>query len=737
MKNEVEPFMTNLRCTGCWKWALSALCAGFIWVGASRNVDAQSVATADLKLAETSLALAPKDAAFYSATFNLRAAWEEFAGGALVQRLRQVPFVQKLQAEFETQWENPQGPLAEAKKRMKDPMVRALMDIALDMNSHEVFVYGESNWSDFLGSLLQFNNDMYAAAANGPEAIQAFMSELDATYIKEIHIPKTVLGFRLTNDQAVKNQLYALEGILRLVAQGPELQPFMQRLKSAEVGDTQTLSLTLDAGLIPVETVQEEFKSVLERVKEALGDRKLTLSAGVKNKILYFTIGEGAPFIQSIGQGDSLLQHDRLNALVENMPSKIRSISYASKDWRDSAWRANFEQYFSRIANQFIGAAAQELGSSDEIADWKADIQDDAQALDDQLKALAPEFDAWLSWSFSSDVGLEGLTYDWTKNDFLENAKPMNIARHAGTNPLFLLAIKHQAIPAVEEMVNLLLERAPDHIEAFVNIAENDDDDEKEKVLGWLENGWPLLEEGASIVFEEILPSIDERETLLAIAAQWTTDQLSEVDLPADVPLPLPELGLAIKVRDRNQFLAGCQALYEVFDKVVDVIREMEPDSIPANYEIPHPQQESLSGAERFFYPEFSQAFPIAGFEPQVVLSKDVVVLGYSARQVRDMTEGKPLATRPAWLEPEAAVASLSVLDWSATIESVSPWIRYGILTTVGDLDTPMAEDNGPVPTGNDILEIWNCLTALGKSATTTTIEPSGATVSRWAWVGE
>lgn len=729
--------MTNKRCFGRCVRSLVVVCVVVVSSHLIGTTWAQSTAVSpDRRLSDSSLTLAPKDAAFYSASFNMREAWEEFAQGALVTRLRQVPFVQKLQTEFETQWENPQGPLAEAKKRLKDPMVRALLRIVTDMSSHEVFLYGDSGWTAFMERLLQFNNDMYAAAADGPEAIRAFMEDLDETYIKATHIPKTVLGFRLTDDESVKSQLYALEAILRLAGQAPELQSLMQRLKSAEVGDTQTLSFTLDAELIPMDQVQEEFRGILEKVKQALGDRKLTISAGVKNKVLFFTLGEGGPFIQAIGTNENLLAHARINTLLDSPPSKIRSVSFTSKDWRQSVWRANFDSYFSHIANQFIGAATQEVESPEELAEWKEAMLEDAQAMDDQLRLMAPKFEDTLSWSFSSEVGLEGMTYDWTRNDFLENAKPMNIARHAGTSPLLLIALKRKAIPAVEALVRLALERMPEHIESFVDLVE-EDEEQQEKVAEWIESGWPLLEEGADVIFEEILPALDERESLLALSALWSTTEISEDLLPSEMPLPLPELAVAMKVRDRNQFLAGCQALYDVFDKAVEVVREIEPDSVPADYSVPRPQQESISGAERFYYPEFFQAVPIAGFEPQVVVSKDVVVVGYTSRQVRDMLESKPMATRPAWLEQDAAVAGISVLDWAGMVEAVLPWIRYAILTQIEDLETPLAVDNGPVPTGNDVLQIWKCLTSLGKSATTTVIDATGTSVTRWAWVGE
>jgi hypothetical protein len=93
-----------------------------------------------------------------------------------------------------------------------------------------------------------------------------------------------------------------------------------------------------------------------------------------------------------------------------------------------------------------------------------------------------------LSWSFASDVGREGYAYDWSENVLLENAQPMSVLRHAGTNPLLLLAAKQQAMPVLAEMIEAVLDRAPEHLRNFIMIAEQDEE-EKEVALSVLENG--------------------------------------------------------------------------------------------------------------------------------------------------------------------------------------------------------------------------------------------------------
>jgi hypothetical protein len=327
------------------------------------------------------------------------------------------------------------------------------------------------------------------------------------------------------------------------------------------------------------------------------------------------------------------------------------------------------------------------------------------------------------------------MVYDWSENVFLENAQPMSIVRHAGTKPLLMMAVKQRAQPLLGQLMTELLDRAPEHVRQFIALAEQEEE-QREQSLEILEKAWPLVEESYSIFVNEILPSLDEFEGLLSVAAQWSTPELT-LDLPPPAkPLPLPEISVAVKLRNRDQFLTGCKEIYGVFDKVVDLVREVQPDSLPAGYSVPRPQQEELAGATRFYYEGFPQG-AFEGFEPQVIVSNDTVVLGYSSRHVLDVIQVRPLATRPAWFAPEMPVASMSLINIAGMVDAVSPWLEFGFQILVGDLDTPVMMNEGPVPTGGEIVQIWDCLTSLGKVAATTVIDNEGVTISRWVWVGQ
>ncbi len=700
----------------------------------SRLVRAQVVAE-KASVQATALALAPQDVAFFSTNLNLRKAWEGFLRGNFVARLRDLPYVQRLEGEVLAQWENPEGQMRMLKDNLKNPNVKNLLELIVDMNSREIFYYGEADWNDAIGGLMGFYQDLNARS-DDPVALQEFLAGLDGDYLNDVRIPTLVIGFRLSNEEIARTLLDALQGVLQLgLQQVPELAPLAKQIVRKDFKDGQALSITLSTSLIPMDKLEPNVKEMLGGLIEALEGRKLVLSFGMRAKTLLVSISENVSPILTFGAGETLASHERIKVLIENMPSDLRSVNYISKEWRESQWDASYGSYFQDLAHQFASAVSSEESETVDIEEWQQEIVDDAAELDARIGDFELEFDAAVSWSFASEVGLEGMTYDYSDNVFLENAEPMSIVRHAGTKPLLMLAFKHQAQPLIGELLTELIERAPEHIRRFIALAEQDEE-QRDQALEILEKAWPLVEECYSIATNDLLPALDDHEGLFIISAQWTTPELS-VDLPTPTqPLPLPEVAAAIKLRNRDQFLSGCSELYGVFDKVVELVREVQPDSVPEGYSVPRPQQEELAGSTRFYYQEFSQG-SFSGFEPQVIVSNDTVVVGYSARQAMDLIQEKTLTTRPAWLTPEMPVASVGIIDIAGMVTAVSPWLDFGFQIALGDLDTPVAPSDGPIPTGGEIIQIWECLSSLGKLATTTVIEEEGTTVSRWVWVGQ
>lgn len=686
------------------------------------------------ELAESSLSVVPADVAFYSTSLNMRESVDRLMQSSFVERLRGVPYVVELEAELTRQWENPEEEqVAQAKAFIEGPTATKLFDLVGDMFGNEFFVYGGADWCDAIEGIMAMQGEVTGLSDAEPEEVVEYLMSLTKEDIADIRVPTTVMGFKLTDDENARLQLDALEGILRLgLGSIDELKPVMSRLRRSDFPTGQSLSMTLEPKMIPPVDMPEDQQEVFEHMMELMEDRKLSIEIGVNGGTMLIVISEQPGVLKAFGApAESLLNHEALEPLREQAPTSLRSVSYASEGWRASQWSANMGQYFQNLVAQFSMAVSQEGELVEAQEEWLEALADDAAELDAQLVQMAPEFGPMLSWAYSTDAGMEGYVYDWNANQVMENAEPLEIVDNAGTEPLSVLAANAQEMVYAEQLIMTLLEKAPEHLVRFVEAAEQDED-EKAKVLTAIERGIPMLAKAYAIYREQISPAMSN-QAIIAISAGWEVTELPDMPPPPQ-PLPLPELAIASKLDDREMFIQGCSDLYDVMDEFVDLVRELDPSSVPPNYTIPRPDEEALSTGTRYFYSALAEQFPIEGFEPQVMVGDDVVIIGYSSRQVDAMATGTAPDWNIPWHDAGDPVAAVSYTSLAGYIRAVRPWAEFALMMSGNDLDDPVAEGEGPIPTGRDLLQLWDTLTCLGQVTGTTVVDEDGVTVGRWIW---
>ncbi len=718
----------------CKSWLRQSRLTGSMLLCASLSFTSPSIAQDDV-LSQSALALVPEDTAFFSTSMDMREAFVDWSNSRMVQRMRATPFIQRLEAELREQWENPDGELAQAKGILESPNGVLVLNLAAEMASSEVFVYGGDDWCDTIESIVEFQQEISQVVGQGEAAMQAYFTELTPEDLDDLRVPTTVIGFRIADGDGARLLLDSLEGVLRYgLGSVEQAAPVIRRLKRSDFDDGQSLSLTVDASLIPAENVPPDQAELFEHAMDLLEGHKISLSIGIKGDLILLAFGEEASLVEEFGEGGSrLMDHSALSLLKEQPPEKLRAVGYQSKRWRESQWNANFGSYFQNLAAQFSAALATEADNIPDLDAWRSEIESDAQWLDEKLGELAPEFGPMAAWSFAVQGGVEGIAYDWSENLMAENAQPLDIINHAGSNPLLIVGGKQNQLVGLREMVEAVLERGPEHIRRFIALAEQDDD-EREKALMVLNRAWPMIEDVYAIYRDKIVPSLEDRQSVFAISAEWNITELPDVP-PPPKPLPLPEMGLACKLTNRELFLSSCLEIYNVFDEVVDLIRDIEPNSVPEGYEVPRPDEEALTSGTRYFYSALSEQVPLEGFEPQVLVGDDLLVLGYSTRQVDDMLEEHettPIET--PWWKGDTPVAAVSFVDIGALTQIARPWAEFGFVVSGTGLDTPLSDERGPIPTGNDLLQIWDTLKELGAFMATSSINEEGATVTRWQW---
>lgn len=699
-------------------------------------------AGAGVALESTALGLAPADVAFFSTSLNLQKCWQEEIESGWVAEFRRVPYVQQLEQFLQEQWDNPQPQAEQIKTFLSSPIVRDIAKLLGDMASRECFIYGEDNWCDFLEEFVALQYEV-ARVTSDEDQLREFVLSLEKEDLDAIPIPTTIIGFQLSDQENARTQLDALEGIAQLALGNIEpLKPMAKRLRRKDLKNGQILSMTLAANDIPwgnLPAPDDDAAEVVKHLSEVLKDRQVVLSLAVIANRLFIAISDSAETLLNVeGAEERLLAADAIAPVLANRSADLRSINYTSGDWRNAAWQANFGNYFQRLAFQLSNALiVVDADDAEKLQAWHEELVADCEWLDEQIADLIPEFEDALVYSFRSAEGVETFAYDWTPSFLLENAQPLAVARHGGTGPLILAAARQQWLEGADEIAFAVLEAVPKHFAKLVEAGAIKDAD-AEKAQPVIDGVFPILEDILATFRDKIVPALDGNETLLAITAQATATHLGEDAPPPPQPLPLPEVGMVLKLRDRDQFLTGCSEILDAINSLIDFVREQEPESVPPNFRIPEPEEETLPGGARYWFPSTAPA-PLAQFELQMAINQEVAVLGYSARQVKDLYQDRALAARPAWYSPEQPTAAVGFVDIAGIFRAIKPWVRYGLSMSGKDLEEPLGVGQGgaPVPTGADVLQIWDTFKKFGKSAGTTVIDDDDVTVSHWIWVGE
>ncbi len=518
-----------------------------------------------------------------------------------------------------------------------------------------------------------------------------------------------------------------------------ELKEFAKKLKRSDLKNGQTLTMTFQADDIPWESIpipSDDVQELVDHLAEMISGRKMVLSAGVLDNRFLFSISEKPDTLVSLGKGPNLLSTDELKQLTKNPPANLRGIQFSSGEFRLASLETNFGNYFERMALQLTAPLEAQFGS-DAFDEWREKLLDDCEWLDDHMTELLPKYAGMLAYTFDSADGAETYVYDWTPSALLENAKPIAVTTHAGSSPLLLMAMRQKWMKGLGEIVTAVLDELPNHVEALADsgMLEDDDVEKFEKVA---EKVLPILNDLVTALRDKVMAGMDGNESVTALTAKATASKLNEYSPPPPAPLPLPEVGIAVKIKNRDLFLSGCDEVIQCINAFIDVARQENPGEVPPGARVPDALEESLpDGGKRYYFPLGAPA-PWDQFEIQLALNKEVAVLGYSTRQVKDMYQSRPLAARPGWYSESEPIAAVGYIDLAGIFKSIKPWIQYGLANAPVEMDQPLVPAGDvPVPSGNDILEMWDCLNKLGKSAGTTTVDKSGVTISHWIWVGE
>lgn len=643
----------------------------------------------------------PADASFFSSSLRLREQWDIAANSRAWQKLKNLPAVQMFWPLLQFQINQPDGPLQQYRDWVAQPENRQLVELGIDLVSHEIFVYGDERFPGWLKSALEATSLAGDAArlqaadeegeADGPAARRraAIVEHLIAL----TRLPGGVIGFRVSDRARTTAQLARLETLAKELLKSTE-PPLDDRLRRTKVGEHELLTLELDGSLIDWDQLDlgdfDPDSPEGQKIVEAVTKMKLTVALGVWNDYLLLGVGNSSEPIAKLGQGALLVDSPKLKPLLAAREARLADVSYLSQAFQEVV--ATKPEDLEELAST-VDVALRNAG--DEVPEGLAErVHADVKTLVQDITPYLPKPGAAVGFTLLTDEGYEMTSYDWTQNPGVDGSKPLPLARHLGGAPLAALVARSKYSPRDYELLTKWLKIGWGYFRDFglprFEARERREVDEAIKLAE------PLVARLDEITGKMLLPSLSDGQSALVLDAAVSSKQPHRELPESAAPLPLPELALALGVSDAALFEKAMAEYRAVAEDAIRIVREKAPEAIPAELPIPPATVRQTDAGRVFSIPLPDEVGLDRQFAPSAGLGPTLVVLSTSPAQVERMLAEKPLSAGRLTAAGERPLAAAGHLDFARIVDAARPWIEYGLQEArkQGELQVPGLEEN-------------------------------------------
>ena len=694
-------------------------------------------ATAADSLAASGVAMIPEDAAFVSATLRAREQYDRFVKSNAFAALKKLPFVSRAADSVEEQKLQPGSPLSIAATFMELPENEQALQLLKDMVATDTFVYGEPSCVTFVELMKKIQQAQNAAGvlrlASGDASVGGFevdvlegidVEEMDeddddeeedgkkgaadtrrrlrakpvrfqaadaaeqisadelatrlvvktlSENINLIVVPDVVWGFKTTKLDAATSQLKRIEVLVKLITQtNPALADSLKRRKVAG-GEVVTFTIKPDANLIrDAIPGLEDYEQQLEKVFDKIERLELVIGLGVIGDRVILTIGDSIDHLEKLAVAGS----DRKSLLATKPFEPLR----AQKDQPLTGI-----SYLSEAMQKALAPSSSDIEQLADLSDTIADLADLPDGAADEArrslgkvaegyKRRLPVPGPWMAFSFLSEQGYEGYVWDWSKNLPFDGSKRLGLLEHTGGAPLAAAAFRVKNDPGQFEDFASWIDMGWSFFLKYLVPKAGEDDQEKIEEVN--EHLAPLGSKFIGIVRTKILPSLADGQMAFVIDGKSSTKRLHQSLPSAAEPLPLVEPAIVLGLADPKLFREAMSDLFELSDEVVDAVREMNPDALPAEYRVPEPLKNKVEGGTLWSYPLANSGLD-EKVQPSIGVGESAAVLSLVPKQAGRLLLKTRLETGSRLAKFEEPLVGAAALDWAGLIDAIQPWAVY------------------------------------------------------------
>ena len=640
-------------------------------------------------VADTGLSMIPADAAFVSSSLRLREQYDAIVSSRAFASVRKLPAVKKFFDSLDEQRAQPGSPLSIVDTFLQLPENQQALDLLADMVATDTFVYGEPSWIKVVTLLKKVQRAQQAAnvlslAEDGGGMIDTdLVNEMSAAVVLEtiadnkdlIAIPDLVWGFRTTMGEAAVTQLKRLEVLLQLAAQAsPDLANAVER-RTIAGGEFVTFTFKPDYSLLREQmVVDDDSEEDVDAIFTALGKIEVVLAIGTVGDRVILSLGDSTDHLEKLvvsggGFEKGLLGTKPLAPLKNHRDKPITAVSAVSQEMMEVLAPSTAE--IDQLAS-LTKRIAEEAGLTEDAA---ADAREMLQTISTQYGKWLPTPGPWMAYSFIAEQGYEGYAWDWSRNGPLDGSKRLDLLEHVGGAPLAAMALRLRtdaySFDDVVAWADMLRGFGKKHL------VPRADEDVQGQVAAFETHILPLAQKFVDVVRQKFRPAMAGGQVGFVIDGKSKTTRLHQALPQFDEALPLIEPAIVIGVDDPALFREGMNDLFALSDELVDAVRRMSPESVPADYRIADPRKEDVEGGNVWSW-SLAKTGLDEQVQPAIALGKDAAVLSLVPKQAGRLIVETPLTTGAQLTKFEEPLAGAATLDVAGLIEALEPWVVYG-----------------------------------------------------------
>lgn len=671
-----------------------------------------------------SLDWVPADATVYSSSLRLKEQIDEIAESNAWKKLIEIPSIAMGWQMAQMQINNPEGPAAMFWQLMELPENQQLAKLAREMFSDEIVFYAGEDFPKFvelmslvqgsrMAPMIEAMNQGGVEFANPNDARMRAVADAIAEDPELLTIPEMVLAFKVKDKAAGETQLKRLEVVANMAIKQSEAKV---ELKRETVGDVEYLVVKLDGSTIPwpeeVPAGVTIDKETYDKLKEIISEKEVVVALGVWNGYVLLSFGESTDHLEELGDSDLLVETDSFEPLLPHLEEEegdLVSVSYVSADVMKA----------QAISPQDLDDAAEAaddlLENSDDVDDeLKGELSEDLVELADDLKPYLPKPGAVASCTLKTEEGFESFTYNWAENTRLNGSLPLELTNHVGGGPIVAVVARGVSDPEGYATLAKWVGKGIGYFEGY-GLAEMDDE-ERAKAEKVLEVVKPLLTRIDEATREHLIPALEDGQVGFVLDADISSKQWVG-DMPKSfTELPMAEIAVVVGVSDADELKEAGKAYWSIAEDAVEALKEFDESEVPEDFELPEPAKTDTDDGTIFTWAAPSEAKLDDQIALAVAVGEHVAAIASSpnlAERVLTETPWEGFGVGDAE-EPRAVAAGL---DFPAFIDAISPWIDFGIRTSVNgeeaasedpaDDDSQVGEIIDQVHTGLEVLKCF------------------------------